>query len=154
MPNIGDVINFKDIRVGDTICASHLVDDLTRSRTGVVARVSDKAARTKDGQVIVLSTPEWRMQSQTITLVDRPVCRIPTEAGSHGAVRTQNSAFWASGYVLAEDDYSYSVLAIWDDGSNGRYDLEGNCMYPPGSDQILEWVPEEWPDKFSKQVNS
>ena len=154
MPNIGDVIRFKDIRIGDTVCVTFLVDDLTRSRTGLVDRVSDKAARTKDGQVIASSTPEWRVKDYTITLVNRPVCRIPTEAGSRGAVRTQNSAYWASGYVIAEDDYSYAVLAIWDDGSYGRYDLDGVCTYPPGSDQILEWIPEEWPDKFSKQVNS
>ena len=154
MPNIGNVIRFKDIQIGDTVCVTYLVDDITLSRTGVVARVSDKVAHTKIGQIIAWAIPDWKMRVSTITLINRPVCRIPTEAGAVGAVRTENSEFWGKGYVLVENDNSHSVFAVWGDGSYGRYDLDGVCTYPPNSDQILEWIPEEWPEEFSKQVSS
>ena len=89
MPNIGDVIHFDDIQIGDTLRVSYMIGGVLYSQEGTVVRISEKVARNEQSRLLAKAYPQGNWQNYTITLVDRPTYHIPSFAGSVGDVRTK-----------------------------------------------------------------
>jgi hypothetical protein len=117
-------IEFKDIRVGDTIRFEWDLLDAHDTRTGVVAKVDEERATTAQGAT--LAHTDWK--GHTYFLVDRPKPKLPTEPGALIKV-TQFGG--ASGEWLAK---------LASDGLWGVFETTGDDdMYWARSHLIEEW---------------
>ena len=75
----------EDIRVGDRIRVEWMADDILRAETGSVAEIDGDGDPWTQARVIGPSFIQERIndgQQITITLLDRPKPKLPTEVGS------------------------------------------------------------------------